>query len=363
MHSLVTLTAILALGQAASADEMFEAKIRPVLVESCFKCHGGTKVSNGLRVDSRPGLVKGGKNGPALVLGYQHRDLQMPPGGKLPDHVVADFTAWITQGAPWPTTSKSAFKTQAHWAFQPITNPAPPQDSTGWAVHPIDRFILAKLRGQGLKPVEGADARTLLRRLAFDLIGLAPTPENLEAFTSAWDAAGAKHEQLLAEAVDRLLASPRYGERWGQHWMDVVRYADTAGDNADYPIPEIHRYRDNIIDAFNADKPFNQFVEEQLGGDLMKDGAGTSDNTTTPSVRVRFHSTGGKNYARGEALLIYRPQRLDATKITFAWTDDKGDQQASHTFVAAAKETPWNIAAGRSVQTRWVEFEAVGDVK
>jgi hypothetical protein len=277
MQSVAAMALALVIGQASADEEFFEAKIRPVLVESCFKCHGGMKVSNKLRVDSRESLLKGGKSGPALVPGqpgkslllqammHADADLKMPPGQKLPAHVVRDFTNWIERGAVWTKESKGGFNAKQHWAFAPIKNTPPPADPTGWAEHPIDRYIAAKLREQGLKPVGAADARTLIRRVTFDLTGLPPTSAEVEEFVGA-----AKSAKSQAALVDRLLASPRYGERWGRHWMDVVRYADTAGDNADYPIPEIVRYRDYIIDAFNADKPFDQFVQEQLAGDLMK---------------------------------------------------------------------------------------------
>ncbi len=196
---------------------------------------------------------------------HAHDELHMPPGKKLPDHVLNDIAAWIKHGAAWPqkAANQDAFAPQTHWAFRPVKPPPLPDDPTGWAQHPIDRFIAAKLRGQGLEPVGPADRRALLRRLTFDLIGLPPAPEEIDAFLG--DASGGAY----AKVVDRLLASPHHGERWGRHWLDVVRYADTAGDNADYPIPEAHRYRDYVVDAFNADMPFDQFVQEQLAGDLL----------------------------------------------------------------------------------------------
>jgi hypothetical protein len=263
-------------GQVAD-NAFFEARVRPVLAEACFKCHGGAKTSSGLRVDSREALLKGGEHGPALRPGqpdqsllmqamrHSHDELRMPPGKKLPAHVLDDFAAWIKAGAPWPAAAlgQAAFAPQQHWAFLPVKTPTPPVDPTGWAHHPVDRFIAAKLHALGLAPVGPAHRRELIRRATFDLIGLPPTPEEVEAFVNDPD------PDAFAKVVDRLLASPHYGERWGRHWMDVVRYADTAGDNADYPIPEAHRYRDWIIDAFNADLPFDEFVRQQLAGDLL----------------------------------------------------------------------------------------------
>jgi hypothetical protein len=260
------------------AETLFEAKIRPVLAGTCFRCHGGEKVSGHLRVDNRAALLKGGDSGPAIVPGdpekslliqaiqHRHEKLRMPPDKRLANDVVADFVAWVRQGAPWPQVegaSKQPFVAQRHWAFQPVQLVEPPPDPTGWAAQPIDRFVMAKLRQHGLKPARPADRRTLLRRLSFDLIGLPPTPEETARFLAD------DSPDAYGRVVERLLASPLYGERWGRHWMDVVHYADTAGDNADYPIPEVHLYRDYLIEAFNADKPYDRFVQEQLAGDLL----------------------------------------------------------------------------------------------
>jgi len=262
--------------EAKQGDEIFfELKIRPILAGTCFRCHGGEKESGKLRVDSRAALVKGGASGPAIVpgapdkslliqaIGHADPELKMPPDKRLPDAVVADFSAWVKRGAPWPKKTARFQYRQSHWAFEPVRPTSPPQDPSGWAEQPIDRFVAAGLRGQRLRPAAEADKRVLLRRLTFDLIGLPPTPDETSAFL-ADDSLGA-----YAKVVERMLASPRYGERWGRHWMDVVRYADTAGDNADYPVPEARHYRDYIIDSFNADKPYDEFVREQLAGDIL----------------------------------------------------------------------------------------------
>ncbi len=261
---------------APDDDTFFELKIRPILAGTCFKCHGGTKTSRGLRVDSREALLKGGAGGPAIVPGEPDKslliralrhtsdDLRMPPGRRLSDAVLADFTAWVARGARWPrAVAPASFGAERHWAFQPIRAVEPLADPTGWAQTPVDRFIAAGLRRQGIAPAGPAGRRAFLRRITFDLIGLPPTPEEVEAFVH--DERPDAYEQL----VERLLASPHYGERWGRHWLDVARYADTAGDNADYPVPEARLYRDWVIDAFNADKPYDQFVCEQLAGDLL----------------------------------------------------------------------------------------------
>ncbi len=198
----------------------------------------------------------------------------MPPKGRLSDVVVADFAKWVADGAVWPVGKGRPIvgkhhPTPGHWAFDMLKVIEPPPDPTGWSDRPIDRFISSKRRATGLRPVRRAEKGTLLRRLTFDLIGLPPTPEETADFL---DDAG---PGALVRVVDRLLASPHYGERWGRHWMDVAHYADTAGDNADYPVPELSAYRDYIIDSFNEDKPYDRFVREQLAGDILaRDKAG-----------------------------------------------------------------------------------------
>ncbi len=258
--------------------EFFELHIRPVLAGTCFKCHGGESTSGGLRVDSREALVAGGERGPAIVPGrpqeslliraLRHADdsVQMPPDEQLAATTVSAFADWIQSGAEWPESDVNhPFQVERHWAFRPLGNPtAPPsaQDSP----QPIDRFLAARLQQESLTPVGPADRAALLRRAYFDLIGLPPEPEEIAHFLDD------DSPDALASVVERLLASPRYGERWGRHWLDVVRYADTAGDNADYPVPEARLYRDYVIDAFNSDKPYDEFVREQLAGDLIATG-------------------------------------------------------------------------------------------
>ena len=260
------------------AETLFETRVRPLLAQTCFRCHGGEKTSHDLRVDSRAALLKGGKSGAAIVPGEPGKSLilsaiefrddgefQMPPEGKLPAETIAAVTTWIKRGAPWPEAKPgaAAFAPQAHWAYQPVKKFEPPADPSGWSDHPVDRFVSAKWREKNLSPAELADKRTLIRRLYFDLTGLPPPPEEVDAFVA--DAS----PDAWTKLIDRLLESPHYGERWGRHWMDVVRYADTAGDNADYPVPEARLYRDYIIDAFNSDKPYDQFVREQMAGDIL----------------------------------------------------------------------------------------------
>lgn len=273
LFSLLVLAAEPSIGD--DPETFFELKIRPILAGQCLKCHGGEKTSGGLRVATRDELLQGGESGPAIVprdaatslllqvLRHEPDALSMPPDGKLSDRVIADFAAWIDAGAFWPPRTSLDAGGARHWAFQPIRNVSPPANDDGWSDHPIDRFVRARLGAEGLVPVAPAEPAVLARRVYFDLVGLPPTPNELAEFLD--DAA----PNAWSNLVERLLQSPRYGERWGRHWMDVARYSDTAGDNADYPIPEIHLYRDYVIDAFNRDKPFDQFVREQRAGDLL----------------------------------------------------------------------------------------------
>ncbi len=264
---------------AVDSEEFFERQVRPVLAGTCVKCHGAVKASGGLRLDSREAILKGGESGPAVVpgdpkhslliraIGHEDESLEMPPGKLLPESSRADLAAWVASGAKWPKPATPGrtrtIDGQKHWAFEPLLNVAPPEDTTGWAEGPVDRFIATRLRAHGLHPVGQAGKRTLIRRAFFDLIGLPPDPERIEAFVD--DDRPDAYERL----VDELLASPQYGERWGRYWLDLARYADTAGDNSDYPIPEAYLYRDYVIDAFNADVPYDRFLHEQLAGDIL----------------------------------------------------------------------------------------------
>jgi len=231
-------------GEPAAGDDpetFFELKVRPVLAGTCVKCHGAVKESGGLRLDSREAMLKGGESGPAVVPGnpaksliiqaIRHEDesLEMPPGKLLPQAIQADLAAWVGAGANWPKTSSAAATIvgRKHWAFEPLNVVSPPEDPTGWALAPVDRFIAAGHRVRGLRPAPRAGKHSLIHRATFDLIGLPPTREQVEAFVA--DQRPDAYEHL----VDRLLASPHYGERWGRYWLDLARYADTAGDNFD----------------------------------------------------------------------------------------------------------------------------------
>jgi hypothetical protein len=271
--------------------DLFEKKIRPILVERCYECHSGEskKVEGSLLVDSQAGLLKGGDLGAAIVPGdpdaslliqairYRDKNLQMPPDERLAPETIADFEAWVKRGAPDPRSeSPLAGKyvvdfeaAKSRWPYTPPVEPAiPAVKDESWAWNPIDRFLLARLEAAELAPAADADPRTLIRRVTYDLTGLPPTVEETDAFVRRIEQDGDRR-QAFAELVERLLESPHYGERWGRHWLDVVRYADTAGDNSDYPIPQMYRYRNWVIDAINADLPFDRFIREQLAGDLL----------------------------------------------------------------------------------------------
>jgi hypothetical protein len=267
---------------SAEASAFFEAKVRPVLADQCYKCHGPTKQSGGLRLDSRVSILQGGDAGPAVVVGEPDKsplvlaarhqgDLKMPPKGKLPEPAVESLSAWVKMGAPWPegvAPSNGAKDELArkHWSLQPVVDHAPPKvEHSDRVASPVDAFILAKLEAKKLEPSPPADKRTLIRRASFDLTGLPPTPGEVDAFLAD------EGPDAFAKVVDRLLASPRYGEAWGRHWLDVARYADTKGyvftEERRYPYS--YTYRDYVIRSFNEDKPYDRFVVEQVAADRL----------------------------------------------------------------------------------------------
>ncbi len=287
VFGLLAATPVWAEEPARPSDDQlafFETKIRPVLVTHCYECHAAESktIQGGLRVDHAVGLRKGGDSGAAIVPGdveaslllaaLKYDGVEMPPKGKLPDAVLKDFETWILMGAPdprkaaveLPTRSIDIEEGRKHWAFQPVANPEPPQvQDASWPLDPLDRFLLAKLDAAGVRPNADADRYTWLRRVSLDLTGLPPTPTEIEAFLQ--DGSPAAWEQV----VDRLLASRGYGERWARHWLDLTGYADQVGTSNNIFAEHAWRYRDYLIDAFNADKPFDRFLREQIAGDLL----------------------------------------------------------------------------------------------
>ncbi|MBY0514163.1 MAG: DUF1549 domain-containing protein, partial [Gemmataceae bacterium] len=333
--ALVALFVIAAGAPAAPPDDAaFEKAVRPLLVEKCVACHGPEKQKGGLRVDSRVALLKGGDNGPAVVPGkpaesrliraVRHDgELKMPPKGRLPDAEVAALTAWVAAGAPWPdaapTTAAKAGEREftaeekAFWAFQPVRRPDVPRvKAAAWVRTPIDAFILAKHESAGLTPAPEADRRTLLRRLTFDLTGLPPTPAEVDAFL------GDNSPDAYEKQVDRLLASPAYGEKWGRRWLDVARYADSNGMDENLAHANAWRYRDWVIRSFNADKPYDRFVTEQLAGDLLP--GGTDAERADRLVASGFLVIGPKMLAEDDPVKMRMDivdEQLDTTGQAF----------------------------------------------
>lgn len=289
----VVLLAAAAVSPAAdppkfSAEQVafYETQVKPVLKAHCLKCHGEDpkKLRGGLDLTRRAGVLAGGDTGPAVdlkqpdaslllkAIHYKDEDYQMPPAGKLPAEPIAVLTRWVKDGLPWAPGDDGGTQVEKHaggpdknyWAYQPVKRPAIPEvkDKT-WVRTPIDAFILAKLEAKGLKPVAPADKAALCRRAYYDLTGLPPTPEQIDEFAA--DNSPDAYERL----IDKLLASPHYGEKWGRHWLDVVRFAETNGYERDGPKPFAWRYRDYVIQSFNADKPYDRFVREQVAGDEL----------------------------------------------------------------------------------------------
>jgi len=293
--------------------EFFEAKIRPVLVQHCYECHSADakNIKGGLLLDTRTATLKGGDSGPAVVAknvddsllinALRHESFEMPPKGKLPDAVIADFVTWVEMGAPDPRTgdavvvSKINFEeARQFWSYRPIAHPELPKvEQAGWPRHSIDHFTLAKMEQLGLHPVAPASKIELIRRATFDLMGLPPTPEEVAAFVED------DSPEAFAKVIDRLLSSQHYGERWGRYWLDVARYAEdqahtfsvTANTNG-------YRYRDWVVSAFNSDMPYNKFVKLQIAGDLIDVEAHHSyDNL----VALGYFGLGAQYYKNSDA--------------------------------------------------------------
>lgn len=275
----------------AAADDsrkrdFFETKIRPILIKHCYECHAANskEIKGGLRVDTASALIEGGDSGAAVVKGkpeesplieaMRYEGVEMPPSGKLPPKVIADFEKWIADGAYDPRVDSHTTKStkrkidlaagKKFWSFQPIRKVQPPQANSSWPVSDIDHFIFRKLQQAGLEPQEPASKRSLIRRIYFDLTGLPPTPTNVHSFLQDTS------PRAFENVVDRLLNSKQFGVHWGRHWLDVARYADSNGADFNATFHNAWRYRDYVVNSFNDDKPFDLFVREQIAGDLMK---------------------------------------------------------------------------------------------
>ena len=277
----LSLTVLGHLNAEETAAEFFEKEIRPALVQHCVRCHGEEKVQGGLRLDTREGWQAGGDSGPAIIagdpqslllqaIGYEDVSLEMPPRGKLPQATIAAFQKWVREGAFDPRSKGTVGdSSQAHaptieqgknfWAFQPVVAPVVPELSASeWPKNNVDRFVLTKLNEKGIKPAGDATKENLLRRLTYDLTGLPPTAAQIERFLAD------ESDKATDKLIDRLLQSGHFGERWGRHWLDVVRFAESSGGGRTLLFPDAWRYRDYVIDAFNQDLPFDQFLKDQI---------------------------------------------------------------------------------------------------
>ncbi len=319
------LTIFLSLGSRARGDEpersggpftaaqvaLYEADVKPILTKHCLKCHGeGPKIRGGFRIDSREAVIRGGDLGAAVVPGdasqsllvkaINYDELEMPPAGKLPAGEIEILTRWVREGLPWTPgspapsgapaeaakgrsadTNPAKPKARDDWSLRPLSRPAVPRvKNKDWCRTPVDAFVLARLEAEGLEPTPAADRTTLIRRLTYDLTGLPPLPEEVDAFVRD------RSPDALERLTDRLLASPHYGEKWGRHWLDLVRYGETNGYERDSAKPFAWRYRDYVISSLNADKPYDRFVREQLAGDEIEPDA------PEPLVATGFYRLG-----------------------------------------------------------------------
>ena len=319
-----------------SADQLnfFEKNIRPVLVQHCYKCHSAEsdKVKGGLTLDTKQGLILGGESGhPGVAPGniaqssiyeamtWKNEDNQMPPKQKLPDDVVANFKKWIEMGAPDPRENKvvnasggkrviDMDKGREHWAFQKAVKHTPPEVKTaGWAKTDIDKFILAGIEANGLHPARDADRPTLIRRIAFDLTGLPPTPDEVKAFVAD------QSPEAVKRVIDMYLDSERYGERWARHWLDVARYGESSGKETNVLYPHAWRYRDYVIESFKKDKPYDQFLKEQIAGDLLKfDGKRDQADKIVATGFLAIGSKGHNNRDRRQFAMDLVDEQIDA---------------------------------------------------
>lgn len=356
--------------------DFFEARIRPVLVEHCYECHssGSEELGGKLFLDTRGGVLAGGESGPVIVPGkpdsslliqaVRYGETAMPPDKPLPDAVVNDFVKWVTMGAPDPRAGESTrhikpIDTEALWSFQPIRDVTlPVVGDVDWPLDPLDTFVLSRLEAEGLEPVGDARPEVLVRRLYYDLIGLPPAREQVEAFARRHAREG---RRAVAVLVDRLLASPQFGVHWGRHWLDVARYGESNGDDGlgrNPTFPHAWRYRDYVIDAFNRDTPYDQFLTEQIAGDLLE--ASTVNERNRRLIATGFLALGAKpaaamnqNFAMDvvdEQINVVSTAVMGLSVSCARCHDHKHDPIPSRDYYAlagifASTETMWGRAA------------------
>ena len=328
-------------GLDPAGRDFFESKIRPVLIDRCYECHSAKRSRGGLALDTREGVLKGGDNGPSivpgkadkslLVISLQHTnpDIKMPlKSAKLSDEVIADFVRWVNMGAPDPREEKvvAAAKDGNWWSLAPLSRPAVPivdGPNAAWVKSPIDAFILAKLREKKLTVSKEAEPAVLIRRMSFDLLGLPPTPEEVDAFCKEYAAASRKQD-ALERLADRLLASPHYGERWARHWLDVVHFGESNGFGMDRPRFNAWPYRDYVIRSLNEDKPYARFVQEQIAADIVF----PEDRSAIPALG--FAASGPFN----QSALAEQVDGTDCRKIALNLDRDDMVSNVSTTFLS-----------------------------
>lgn len=347
--------------------KFFESKIRPVLIKECYGCHSDKagNVRGGLRVDTESRLQIGGTSGPAIVAGdleesllfnaINHEDWVMPPKRKLSQAVINDFREWIEMGAPDPRVHEPAAirstinsedierARSEFWAYQkPVKELPPTAEGQNWAKTTVDRFVLHQLEQKSMTPSRDASPAQILRRLCFDLVGLPPTPEQVDYFESRYDS---DPETAIKYVADRLMKSPQFGERWGRHWLDVARYAESTGREVNMTYPHAWRYRDYVIDSFNADKPYNEFVQEQLAGDLMT--ADSDEDWAENLIATTFLAIGPKNVNeqnRVQFAVDLVDEQIDATTRVFLGSSVSCARCHDHKFDAIPQQDYYALA-------------------
>lgn len=337
--------------------EFFEKRVRPALAKYCYECHSAKseKVKGGLFLDTKTGIRKGGEIGPAIVPGdlresllieaihWKNEDLQMPPKKKLPDAIVKVLEDWVRMGAPDPRTGQTVVKDEIDieegkkfWAFQPLVREEPKVRNQKWSRSPIDRFVEAGFEAKGLSPAPDADKATLIRRVFFDLTGLPPVPDQLEGFLANDD------PDAFEQVVDRLLASPQFGVRWGRHWLDVARYAESNGMERNAAFPHAWRFRDYVVDSFNEDKPFDQFVREQVAGDLLPGKTTDERIVATGFLAMGPKSLNNRNTAEFKMDLV--DEQIDVTTRAFMGLTVACARCHDHKFDPIATEDYYSMA-------------------
>ncbi|MDH4408792.1 MAG: DUF1553 domain-containing protein [Verrucomicrobiales bacterium] len=364
---------------ASDADlAFFEKNIRPVLIKSCYECHSAEAddLKGGLALDAREALMKGGDSGAAVVPGkpeeslliaslrHDDPDLKMPPdkhGGKLDDGVIANFTEWVKRGAPMPEGSTVAMEQKMearmdHWAFKPVKDPpVPTVKDNAWPRTEVDRFVLAGLEKRSLSPVGDAEPAALLRRVHLDLTGLPPTAEQAQAFLADPTREG------LIDTIDTLLESPQFGERWGRHWLDVARYAESSGKETDFAYPQAWRYRDYVIKAFNEDKPFDQFIREQIAGDLLE--AADEKERAELLIATGFLAIGPKSHIEKNPLQFEMDvvdEQIDTVSQAFLATTMACARCHDHKYDPVSQRDYYALAGiFRSTDTKFGTFKII----